>query len=243
MIKHIGFTERWLRRARVECEEGAVARGVLTLSLAEAEIRRARELGVAAVARGEAGRAASAPRRQFAPVAVGILSLLLVLAIAMVAVPQALPLAIGPGAIVPLRSQIGVAASSTPAVTFDRPVGALLAMVQTPPEASPVPAPAAVAAAPQRQKPHAAPEETLTVGTMMVQQPAAALPVRVAAAEGPARVIEPGPAAAAREEAQPARAAPAAEKTTVPQARPVVDGGDLIDLVLVAERTLRGPRF
>src|SRR5688572_28655366 len=43
MIRHIGFAERWLARARAECTRGHVVRGALTLLLAEAEVHHARE--------------------------------------------------------------------------------------------------------------------------------------------------------------------------------------------------------
>ncbi len=41
VIARIGFAERWLDRARRQCAQGNVARGVLTLVLADAEVRHA----------------------------------------------------------------------------------------------------------------------------------------------------------------------------------------------------------
>lgn len=55
VIERIGFAERWLDRARRQCAQGNVARGVLTLVLADAEVRHA--LAAAGVSRtGGAGR-------------------------------------------------------------------------------------------------------------------------------------------------------------------------------------------
>lgn len=49
MLARIGFAERWLTRARHQCAEGNLARSVLTLVLADAEVHHALEsVGVAA---------------------------------------------------------------------------------------------------------------------------------------------------------------------------------------------------
>ena len=47
ILTRIGFAERWLQRAREECLDGDVARGLLTLVLADAEVRRVLQLAVA----------------------------------------------------------------------------------------------------------------------------------------------------------------------------------------------------
>ncbi len=47
VLAHIGYAERWLRRARADYERGDLRQVVLRLLLAEAEIRRARESGAA----------------------------------------------------------------------------------------------------------------------------------------------------------------------------------------------------
>jgi len=47
MLAHIRHAERWLSRARSDCGRGEARQAVLRLLLAEAEIRRARESGVA----------------------------------------------------------------------------------------------------------------------------------------------------------------------------------------------------
>jgi hypothetical protein len=41
LLARIGFAERWLNRARRQCTEGNLARGVLTLVLADAEVHHA----------------------------------------------------------------------------------------------------------------------------------------------------------------------------------------------------------
>lgn len=52
MLARIGFAERWLDRARDQCAEGNLARSVLTLVLADAEVHHALEaVGVPARAR------------------------------------------------------------------------------------------------------------------------------------------------------------------------------------------------
>ena len=43
MVRHIGFAERWLERAKREVAEGYLARSLLTLLLTEAEVHHARE--------------------------------------------------------------------------------------------------------------------------------------------------------------------------------------------------------
>jgi len=43
LLARIGFAERWLGRARAQCAEGNVARSVLTLVLADAEVHHALE--------------------------------------------------------------------------------------------------------------------------------------------------------------------------------------------------------
>lgn len=44
VLARIGFAEQWLDRARRQCTEGHVARGVLTLVLADAEVHHALEV-------------------------------------------------------------------------------------------------------------------------------------------------------------------------------------------------------
>jgi len=48
ILAHIRHAERWLRKARADCQRGDVPQAVLRLLLAEAEIRRAREWGATA---------------------------------------------------------------------------------------------------------------------------------------------------------------------------------------------------
>ena len=54
VLARIGFAERWLHRAKEQCVEGNVARSVLTLVLADAEMHHAME--VAGVTRRSAAR-------------------------------------------------------------------------------------------------------------------------------------------------------------------------------------------
>ncbi len=72
VLAHIGYAERWLRRARADYEHGDLRRVVLRLLLAEAEIRRARESGVA-IADLPPRRPASVPWAILVPVAAACL--------------------------------------------------------------------------------------------------------------------------------------------------------------------------
>ncbi len=57
ILTRIGFAERWLQRAREECLGGNVARGLLTLVLADGEMRRLLQLSGAPIPRSHNPRA------------------------------------------------------------------------------------------------------------------------------------------------------------------------------------------
>lgn len=76
VLARIGFAERWLTRARQQCTEGNLARGVLTLVLVDAEVRHA----LAA-----AGLPPQARARRLNAAAIGLLGVALVLVVLLVA--------------------------------------------------------------------------------------------------------------------------------------------------------------
>jgi len=71
ILTRIGFAERWLQRAREECLDGDVPRGLLTLVLADAEVRRVLQLAV------------PAPRPRFTPAVAVAAGLLIAAAVAL----------------------------------------------------------------------------------------------------------------------------------------------------------------
>lgn len=127
----IGFAEQWLARARGQVSDGQLARGVLTLVLAQAEVHHAMEMAGAPVA----------PRRGRVLPAVSVLALasLAVLAGVRFAAPQAPP----------------AVEAGPPIVRLSVPVGELLNLIVLPdpgPAASGAeqPAPKAVRSSPAR---------------------------------------------------------------------------------------------
>ena len=104
IIARIRHAERWLRRARSDCERGDSRRAVLRLLLAEAEIRRARESDAVIVE--------SVPRRSPpAWVVVGAIAavamVLIVHALTRPPVPGPAAAAPGPVSAVPARQDQG----------------------------------------------------------------------------------------------------------------------------------------
>jgi len=193
MVRHIGFAERWLARAKREVAEGNLARSLLTLLLAEAEVHHARE------ANAPSPRSAVPPRLPAVPAilgAAGLAALLVALSI------------------FPPRGEIveGIY-PAPPVIRFNQQVGTTLALV------SAVIAPsqhlqAADPASPARQ---ARPMEASPAG-----------------GERTSRVMPR--LAARRVQSTQARPAPSVPETVTPS---LVSDGDLLDLILTAERSLR----
>ena len=92
ILAHIRHAERWLRRARSDCERGDARQAVLRLLLAEAEIRRARE--------SSAGMA-TCPRRRPTPSSWAILGTVAVAGLILAAYALARPTGSSPAATVP----------------------------------------------------------------------------------------------------------------------------------------------
>ena len=207
ILTRIGFAERWLQRAREECLEGDVARGLLTLVLADAEVRRVLRLAVPPAPRS---------RSRLGPALVVGAGLIITAVFAL----QLVVLAIGAASV--------ESAGLAPGLMLRPGTGALLAPLDAigPQEpardlgapATPAPAPPAAAgraAAPQRARLSSPPS---------LHQAAAPIVLVTAPAPAPAPP-SPGPAPV-----------PAASTPAPPAA---LSGVDLLDLVIVADRTLR----
>ncbi len=113
VMTRIGFAEGWLVRAKRQCVEGDVTRGLLTLVLAEAEMHYAREAGGAP--------AQSDPRRRMTSTVFAVSALTAAVVVAVSWFPSAPPVA--------------SMASTPPVVRFTAPIGTLLDLVQVPPAA------------------------------------------------------------------------------------------------------------
>jgi len=194
LVRHIGFAERWLARAKQEVREGRLARGVLTLLLAEAEVHHARERTFPA-------REAALPR---SPVAMTVLAAAALLA-----------LLLGGRSLLPSRVEVATGLAPAPAIVRFRQPGSMLALVPavlTPEETAASPAP--LAPAPRVVPPRAVPPKVERTRRS---------PTRPAARPAPA----------------PRHAAPATGDAV---SSALVSDAELIDLVIAAERSLRGER-
>ncbi|MDQ7842466.1 MAG: hypothetical protein QN141_03275 [Armatimonadota bacterium] len=218
VVSRIGYAEQWLRRAKGQVAGGHLKRGVLTLVLADAEVRHAIEM-------------AGLPPRPARPT-VGVLPVLgLSLAAALVLGLARTAVAPAPGAVETgppilrlslsgdLLRPIAVPVKTAPAVgtapdlrpTRPRVLSAARTVVPPPASAPRRPAPGTPVPASGRPSPPAVP-------------PAATAPSADAAAPSPAPTAAPATVPAA---------------TTSP-AGMILSSDDLIDLVLAAERALRG---
>jgi len=193
LVRHIGFAERWLARAKQEVREGRLARGVLTLLLAEAEVHHARERTFPA-------REAALPRSPVAMTVLGAAALLALL--------------LGGRSLLPSRVEVATGLAPAPAIVRFRQPGSMLALVPavlTPEETT---ASAPLAPAPRVVPPRAVPPKVERIRRS---------PTRPAARPAPA----------------PRPAAPAAGDAVSPA---LVSDAELVDLVIAAERSLRGER-
>jgi hypothetical protein len=174
LAERIGFAEDWVIRARRQIQDGDLAHGTLTLLLAQAELRRAREVGTP-------GPGAVRP---WAVVALG---LAVVAAVALVEFPGHAPLS---------------AQTETPVIVrLPEGTGALLQLVAAPEPPAPAERVVVRAQAPARppvrasvQAPVPQSEAASSVGVR----------VRAAAPPVPAPAAPPAPAAAAPAAAAPA---------------------------------------
>lgn len=197
----IGFAERWLLRARAQCEDGNVAGGLLTLSLADAEVRYALEAG---------GWQAHGTRRwRRVPWVLLAAASAALLVWGLRAVP--VPVSAGP-------------TDGPPVVRLPAQVGTLLAMV-TVPAAPSSPAPAASVAAPRPTRRAAAGQP--------VQQVRASMPA-------PAPSIVSTAPAVVTTTPSPTTASSASVRPSTVMPVQLISDVDLIEMVLAADRTLRG---
>lgn len=213
ILTRIGFAERWLRRAREECLDGDVARGLLTLVLADAEVRRVLQLAV---------DPASRSRSRLLPVlAMGaglVIAAVVALQLGVLALgaAPAESTALAPGLI--LRPGTGVLLEPIQVIDAQESVR-IVAVPATTVPAQPLPAKrsstrrSVVAASP-------APAQQAATPVIPIAQPAPS-PASVASPQTTTPALVPAVAA-------PAAAPPVA-----------LSGVDLLDLVIVADRTLR----
>jgi len=206
----IGFAEQWLQRAKGQVSGGQLARGVLTLVLADAEVRHAMEMAGAPLHTSRRPRLA-------AP--------LLVAATFVTAVALALarPMA-GPAP--------AVVEGGPPILRLGDPAGALVNFVATPPAAVPTAAPARVR---DSVGPVIRPSKRGAINhigpTVVPAVPA------VSTTSTP---VAPPPAPSVIPAAAPPVLAPGVSVGLPPSTGTVLTSGELIDLVLAAERALRG---
>lgn len=218
ILTRIGFAERWLQRAREECLEGDMTRGLLTVVLADAEVRRLLQLATP-----------RAPRRRLRPVplfaAVGLL--MATIAALQVGALDLRAAALAPAALAPglsLRAGTGIllqpveAAAAREVVRAEQPARLVSASRPTTPVR---PAPAAARRTPARAVAHHTPAPLV--------QPAGIPSHPATPAAAP-----PGPAVA-----QPSAPFPAVAAAPVQSADSTLTTADLLDLVIIADRTLR----
>ncbi len=225
VIRRIGFAEGWLRRAKGNYRMGQVVRGELNLSLAEAEIRHAWELSRAL------------PREGLYPQ--GLRGFLAMAALAGMLVLITAFLGSGLVPALPGTSTGKTSLTSPPGrpvITFPQPVGDLLKEID-------LPAPAV--------------EGEHTSGKVISQRSGPMVPTGTSQAPGTSpHAVAPGRTAAPPAQARlRSSSSPTPSQAAVPQqagkqsialpgpslsGTPVMAMEDLIDLVLTAERTLRG---
>ncbi len=186
LVRHIGFAERWLARAKHEVTEGRQARSVLSLMLAEAEVHHARERTLPA-------RAVALPRPSPALMLVGAAVLA-----ALLHAGWTLLLPVG---------EMATTLSSAPTVVRFRQPGSTLALVP-------------VVAAPQTSTPAAPLPDVLPRVQRVWRNMTRPAPVRPAMVQAP----------------------PVAPPAPISVAPVLLTDGDLIDLVIAAERSLRGEK-
>ncbi len=196
LVRHIGFAERWLARAKQEVTDGRLARGLLTLLLAEAEVHHARERTFPA-------REAALPR---SPVAMTVLGAAVLLA-----------LLLGGRSLLTPRAEVTTGPGPAPAAVRFRQPGSMLALVPV----------------------VLTPEETAAGEAVAAPAPRVVTAPRLVAPPPPQRVRRPPTRPAVRPAPSPRPAAPVAG-TAAPPA--LVSDAELIDLVIAAERSLRGER-
>lgn len=213
IVTRIGFTEQWLDRAKQQCVEGNLARGWLTLVLADAEMHHALQ-AAAPTMRPHSRRTVAAAVVAIAVVAGAVIS----------AATQ------WPGGPAVLTVEPG-----PPIVRLSAPVGQLLE-VAAPTNPAQAAAPAQAASSSRRTATRSAPHTAAS----RTGRSAATVTVPVASTPSPA----PAPAIAVQAPTSLATSphiasSPVAGPPAVSRPASEISAGELIDLVLAAERTLR----
>lgn len=217
IVARIGFAERWLGRAKAQVAGGNMTRGALTLVLADAEVRHAIEVAGMRSGRGTFRHAAAG--------AAVALALLAAAGTTIVVAPQG------------REPAVPSADAAPPVVTLAAHSGSLLSLIPAPLPASvdtssaSSPAPRVLRSTPA-QKPAVPSPGALQTQTTPVRSVSTPAPSSAVSPPAPAVLLAP-PALPAAAPVPPANV----------QAAPLeLTAGDLIDMVLAAERALRGDR-
>lgn len=216
VVARIGFAERWLHRARTQCAEGDVSGGLLTLALADAEVRYALEVSGW---RPAASHTASSRRRRLGGVLAAAAAA--VVGVIWVSLPSLGPTAAGEF-------------DGPPVIRFAPTTGTLLSVA--PASIEPDTRPGIAAASEQR------PRRAIRTG---VTRPPAPVTMRAAASAPTARAGPAAPAAGQPTAAATAPSSTAGQLTASAAlagapAPFVLSDADLIDMVLAASRALQG---
>jgi hypothetical protein len=212
VLTRIGFAEGWLHRAKAQCADGDVPGGLLTLSLADAEVRFALEAGGWPQAR---GIVRSQPSRRWIP------WLLLAAAAAVASAWTFRPAAV--------PADAGIV-DGPPVVRFSSTIGAVLSAVSVP---------SAPPASVQVSRPDVHPRVQRAV-TRPAPRPAAAPRPRVEAAPAVRAATTAVRTTTAGTPSVLTTPAPAAAPPPSPVTPFVLSEVDLIDMVLAANQALRG---
>lgn len=227
VIRRIGFAEGWLRRAKGDYRRGQVVRGELTLSLAEAEIRHAWELSRAL------------PREGLSPQGLRSLLAMAVLTGALILITAFLGAGLVPA--LPGISSGGLAPASPagrPVITLPHSVGDLLRAVDLP-----EPSPEDTRDVPAKAMQTRGSGSVVPAGTSRSKGVSQHADAPKGTAAAPARANLQGSGAPAPSHSMTREFAgrrSAASSGPSLAGTPVMAMEDLIDLVLTAERTLRG---
>lgn len=217
VVARIGFAERWLHRARTQCAEGDVSGGLLTLALADAEVRYALEVGGW---RPAAPDTAPSRRRRLGGVLAAAAAA--VVGVIWVSLPGPGPTAAG-------------AFDGPPVIRFASTTGTLLSVVPVP-SMEPGPRPGVAVAGEQR------PRNAIRTGVTRLPAPVtmpAAAPASTARA-GPAAPPAAQPASASTAPSSSAGQLTAPAPVAGAPTPFVLSEADLIDMVLAASRALQG---
>jgi len=113
--EQLTFAEDWLARARQQVDEGQQARGALSLLLAEAELRHARERVMASAAQG------ASTRTRWAGAGLAVAAAAAFIGVALLLIWAAVPM-----------GSVAHDTSSVPVVVLGGEIGSMLRMVQSP---------------------------------------------------------------------------------------------------------------